>query len=173
MAAFIGLFDPATSDEPIEDLEDLLSASAALEGAKSASSGRRNRSNHSVTFSGSPKAERTSTSIRAGLPPRSKTALDLSEHFRTSSAEMANFVNTKNLPIFWSYLLTFSKLIGCWNSSSSNANTVVSLGGRLQLLATRAPAGQRRVQTQAGEPDEPASGALGHPNEMASSWGPR
>ena len=69
MAALIGLFDPTMSDEPagMEDLDELLSASALLESKSK-----------SVPVP------------RATLPPRSKTALDLSAQFRASSAEMAN-----------------------------------------------------------------------------------
>ena len=53
------LFDPTLCDEPItDDLDELLSASALLEQQ--------------------PK--------RPTLPPRSKTTLDLSSHFRASSA---------------------------------------------------------------------------------------
>lgn len=60
MAAFMDLFDPSVADEPVlEDLDDLLSASAMLEKPRT-------------------------------LPPRSKTTLDLSSHFRASSVEMAN-----------------------------------------------------------------------------------
>lgn len=67
MADLFGLFDPATSDEPImDDLDDLLSASAFLE--------KRPK-----------KAAKT-----AMMPPRSRTTLDLSAQFRFSSAEMAN-----------------------------------------------------------------------------------
>ena len=62
MAALVGLFDPSTSDEPMEDLDELLSATALLE----------------------------SKPIQRSLPPRSKTTLDLSAQFRASSAEMAN-----------------------------------------------------------------------------------
>ena len=55
MAGFMDLFDPTLCDEPItDDLEELLSASALLEQQ--------------------PK--------RPNLPPRSKTTLDLTSHFR-------------------------------------------------------------------------------------------
>ncbi len=83
MAALVGLFDPTTSDEPIEDLDDLLSASAMLEAAGPSRTGSQRK----------PAANGNGITIRAGLPPRSKTALDLSAQFRASSAEMANQVN--------------------------------------------------------------------------------
>lgn len=55
MAGFMDLFDPTLCDEPItDDLDELLSASALLEQQ--------------------PK--------RPILPPRSKTTLDLTSHFR-------------------------------------------------------------------------------------------
>ena len=65
MAALVGLFDPTTSDEPagMEDLDELLSATALLE---------------------------SKPIQRSMMPPRSKTTLDLSAQFRASSAEMAN-----------------------------------------------------------------------------------
>ena len=79
MAALVGLFDPSTSDEPMEDLDELLSATALLE---------------SKHIQKSPMLE--SKPIQRSLPPRSKTTLDLSAQFRASSAEMANKAIGKN-----------------------------------------------------------------------------
>ena len=64
MAALVGLFDQI--EEPagsMEDLDELLSATALLE---------------------------SKPIQRSMMPPRSKTTLDLSAQFRASSAEMAN-----------------------------------------------------------------------------------
>jgi len=90
MAAFMDLFDPSLTDEPVEDLEDLdelLSASALLDNKKSNGTNQ----NHQ---NGNSKTPKTTKRIFPNnkLPPRSKTTLDLSTHYTcpASSAEMAN-----------------------------------------------------------------------------------
>ena len=81
MAAFMDLFDPSLTDEPVmEDLDELLSASALLE--KKTKNNRNGHNGHS----------KTPQTTKRTLPPRSKTTLDLSTHYTcpASSAEMAN-----------------------------------------------------------------------------------
>ena len=82
MAAFMDLFDPAAADEPVlEDLDELLSASALLEKSQ-------NLPKKTVSFDN--KDEYPPPHKVRALPPRSKTSIDLSSHFRNSAAEMAN-----------------------------------------------------------------------------------
>ena len=79
MAAFMDLFDPSVADEPVmEDLDELLSASALLEN---------NKNNATANIN-----SKTPKTTKRTLPPRSKTTLDLSAHYTcpASSAEMAN-----------------------------------------------------------------------------------
>ena len=98
MAAFMDLFDPSLTDEPVmedlEDLDELLSASALLDNKKSNGTNQNHQNGNSKT----PKTTKRIFPNTHKLPPRSKTTLDLSTHYTcpASSAEMANLVSFRN-----------------------------------------------------------------------------
>ena len=76
--------------EDLEDLDELLSASALLDNKKSNGTNQNHQNGNSKT----PKTTKRIFPNTHKLPPRSKTTLDLSTHYTcpASSAEMANLV---------------------------------------------------------------------------------
>jgi hypothetical protein len=94
MAAFMDLFDPSLTDEPViedlEDLDELLSASALLDNKKS-----NGTNHHQNNQNGNSKTPKTTKRIFPNnkLPPRSKTTLDLSTHYTCPESRSVGFLS--------------------------------------------------------------------------------
>ena len=88
------LFDPSLTDEPViddlEDLDELLSASALLDNKKS-----NGTNHHQNNQNGNSKTPKTTKRIFPNnkLPPRSKTTLDLSTHYTCPESRSVGFLS--------------------------------------------------------------------------------